>query len=283
MSPLSNDRAPSRDHSVHLPMIAQLEREGFLRIPVDAELRRAVDRVFAFANEFFARPVAEKHRYAAPAWVEGYRELGPEYSQVPERPDLTESFSAWNRNRTRPELDAWAAGCPLHGAVREAANHLSEVVRGLFAAMTEYFNPAAPELRFFNGTYAQLNYYEPFRHRRELLQDSHEDGHLITLANTNAPGLEYEVNGEFVPANLSRDKMLLMPCSLLSLMTGDRIKPLYHRVPTAIAPIRAAPCSISSIRRSTRSSRPGSRTRATKAWTSSSAPTPRPSSSATRA
>lgn len=53
---------------------------------------------------------------------------------MPERPDLTESFSAWNRNRSRPELALWQKGCPLHGALREASSLLWVVVRDLFTA-----------------------------------------------------------------------------------------------------------------------------------------------------
>src|SRR3990170_3259139 len=175
MSPLSVDRAPSRDRSAYLAMIPQLEQQGFLRIPLVGGLRQASDHAFRLADQFFARPAAEKHRYAIPAWVEGYRERGPEYALVPERPDLTESFSAWNSNRARPELEAWRAGCPLHGAIRDASSMLGEIVRGLFAAMAEYWSPVqpAPELRFFNTTHIQLNHYEPARHRRDLLQDPH--------------------------------------------------------------------------------------------------------------
>ncbi|HET6158624.1 MAG TPA: 2OG-Fe(II) oxygenase family protein [Dongiaceae bacterium] len=218
------------DHRTYRAMVPQLEQQGFLRIPVHAALRCATDRVFTLANEFFARPAAEKHHFAHPKWVEGYRELGPEYAQVPERPDLTESLSAWNCNRVRAELDSWASGCPLHGALRSVSTVLDEVVHGLFAAMAEHFKPGAPELRFHNATYMQLNYYEPARHIRDLLQDSHEDGHLVTMVSTNAPGLEIQVNGEFVPADVGRDELLLMPGSLLSLMTGYRVKPLYHQV-----------------------------------------------------
>ena len=218
------------DHRAYMAMVPQLERNGFLLIPVDAEIRRRIDQVYALADEFFARPDAEKHRYAAPAWVEGYRELGPEYSQIPERPDLTESFSAWNRNRPRSELEAWSAGCPLHSALRDVSSMLGQVARGLFGAMAEHFAPGAPELRFYNATYIQLNHYYPSRHSRELLQDRHEDAHLMTLVRTNAPGLEIEIDGEMVPAEHGDDEILVMPSSLISLMTGYRVKPLYHQV-----------------------------------------------------
>jgi isopenicillin N synthase-like dioxygenase len=107
---------------------------------------------------------------------------------------------------------------------------LGGLTRELFAAMAEYFNPGAPELRFYNATYIQLNHYEPAHHRRELLQDPHEDGHLVTLVTSNAPGLEIQVDGAFVPANVTPDHFVVMPGSLLSLMTGYRVKPGYHQV-----------------------------------------------------
>lgn len=221
----------SRDNArLYRPVVAQLEERGYARIAIDGVLAQAIDSSFVLANDFFARSARDKHRFAMPAFVEGYRELGPEYSQVPDRPDLTESFSAWNRNRARPELESWAAECPLHGALRDAGALLNELMRGVFAAMVEFWAPGSPELRFQGATYVQLNYYEPARHSRELLQDPHEDGHLVTLLRTNAPGLEIELDGAFVPAATGPDELLLMPGSLLSLMCGNRVKPLYHQV-----------------------------------------------------
>jgi isopenicillin N synthase-like dioxygenase len=66
MSPLSVDRAPSRDRSAYLAMIPQLEQHGFLRLPADTALRQAVDRAFTLASEFFARPAEQKFRYTTP-------------------------------------------------------------------------------------------------------------------------------------------------------------------------------------------------------------------------
>ena len=76
----------------------------------------------------------------------------------------------------------------------------------------------------------QLNYYEPSQHSAELLQDSHEDAHLLTLVKANAPGLEIEVDGKYVPAGADGNEIVFMPGSLLSLMTGYKIKPGYHQV-----------------------------------------------------
>lgn len=215
----------------HYPsLMPQLEERGFAIIQIDAALAGAIDHSFALGRGFFAQPVETKQRYALPAFVEGYRELGPEYSKTPDRPDLTESFSIWHRNRARPELAAWAAECPLHGQLHRIFDAMTGLTRKLFATMASHWAPGSPELRFRDGSWLQLNHYEPARFSRELLQDPHEDMHLITLIRADAPGLEIEVNGAFVPAEISRNELLVMPGSILSLMTGDRIKPLYHQV-----------------------------------------------------
>jgi isopenicillin N synthase-like dioxygenase len=75
-----------------------------------------------------------------------------------------------------------------------------------------------------------VNYYEPAQHSRDMLQDGHEDGHLITLVTANSPGLEIQVDGTYVPIEIGPDEMLIMPGSLLTLMTGGAIPPLFHQV-----------------------------------------------------
>lgn len=222
--------SPVNDARDYAPFVQQFERQGFARVPLTDVMARKIDRIYRLGEEFFARSEAEKQSYSMQSFVEGYRELGPEYSQVPERPDLTESFSAWNRNRGRPEVEAVVAGLELHRALREISDEWSLIVRGIFRAMADAWAPGHPELRVYNGTYVQLNYYEPARHGAELLQDPHEDAHLMTLVKANAPGLEIEVDGKYVSAGADSNEILFMPCSLLSLMTGYKIKPMYHQV-----------------------------------------------------
>ena len=218
------------DDRDYAPFVRQFEQKGFARIPVTDALAREIDRIYGLGNAFFTRSEADKQRYSMQSFVEGYRELGPEYSQVPERPDLTESFSAWNRNRGRAEVEQAVAGCELHRALRDVSDQMSLLVRGVFRAMADAWAPGSPDLGFYRATYVQLNYYEPARHSAELLQDSHEDGHLLTLAKANAPGLEIEVDGRYVSAESDGNEIVLMPGSLLSLMTGYKIKPMYHQV-----------------------------------------------------
>jgi isopenicillin N synthase-like dioxygenase len=221
---------PVNDDRDYAPFVQQFEQQGFARIPLTDAMARKIERIYRLGEEFFVRSEAEKQSYSMQSHVEGYRELGPEYSQVPERPDLTESFSAWNRNRGRPEVEDAVGGLELHRALREISDEWSLIVRGIFRAMADAWAPGSPELRCYNGTYVQLNYYEPSQHRAELLQDSHEDAHLLTLVKANAPGLEIEVDGKYVPAGADGNEIVFMPGSLLSLMTGYKIKPGYHQV-----------------------------------------------------
>lgn len=223
--------SPVNDDRDYTPFVRQIEEKGYCRIPLTDALAREIEHVYGMARDFFKRPEADKQRLSMQSFVEGYRELGPEYSQVPERPDLTESFSAWNRNRGRTEVEEAMADCALHGALRNVSDQMSLLARGLFRAMAKAWGPAnAPELGFYNGTYVQVNYYEPSAHSEELLQDSHEDAHLLTLIKASAPGLEIEVDGTFIPAGADANDIVVMPGSLLSLMTGWKVKPMYHQV-----------------------------------------------------
>jgi isopenicillin N synthase-like dioxygenase len=221
---------PVNDDRDYAPFVQQFEQQGFARVLLTDAMARKIERIYRLGEEFFVRSEAEKQSYSMQSFVEGYRELGPEYSQVPERPDLTESFSAWNRNRGRPEVEEAVGGLELHRALREISDEWSLIVRGMFRAMADAWAPGHPELRCYNGTYVQLNYYEPSQHSAELLQDSHEDAHLLTLVKANAPGLEIEVDGKYIPAGADGNEIVFMPGSLLSLMTGYKIKPGYHQV-----------------------------------------------------
>ena len=95
---------PVNDDRDYAQFVRQFEQTGFARVPLTDAMARKIDRIYGLGEEFFVRSEVEKQSYSMQSFVEGYRELGPEYSQVPERPDLTESFSAWNHNRVHAEL-----------------------------------------------------------------------------------------------------------------------------------------------------------------------------------
>jgi isopenicillin N synthase-like dioxygenase len=214
----------------YLSLVDQMAGTGYALVPVGQPVLDEIEGIYRLGKAFFARPAAEKCQFSAPGFVEGYREVGPEYSLVPERPDLTESFSMWYRNCDRPQFADWGRNCPLYPAMKSCADTLSAVTADLFRAMADVWSSGAPALRFQKASYLQLNYYEPAQHLRDLLQDPHEDGHLITLVKPNAPGLEIKIGDRYVAVEPAANEILIMAGSILSLMTGDLVPPLYHQV-----------------------------------------------------
>jgi isopenicillin N synthase-like dioxygenase len=211
-------------------LLQELIARGHGRLRIDRETRQQIARTIAAAADFYAKPLPEKRHFAAPSVVEGYRDIGLEYSLQADRPDLTESFSLWNRNRHHDQMVGWLRDCPLYLELRRTIDALKPQVAALFQAMAGYWAPGTEGPRFENASYIQLNYYEPAQHRRDMLQDGHEDGHLVTLVTATGPGLEIETGEGYVPVELAEDELLVMPGSLLALMTGNAVPPLYHRV-----------------------------------------------------
>jgi isopenicillin N synthase-like dioxygenase len=85
-------------------------------------------------------------------------------------------------------------------------------------------------VEFEKASYLQFNYCLPTPPERDLLQDKHEDGHLLTVLHATAPGLEIfidECAGPLLPAP---DEVVVMPGSVLTALTGGRVAPLYHQV-----------------------------------------------------
>ncbi|HEX9447913.1 MAG TPA: hypothetical protein VF920_08025, partial [Dongiaceae bacterium] len=143
----------------YLPLMPLFERQGYATIRLDAAVLAGLGAVESQAKQFFAQSFPVKHGFAVPSCVEGYREIGPEYSLVPERPDLTESFSFWYRNRRRPDILAWRETCSLHVTMHRTADILSGVVADLFAALAATWAPTAertPMVRFQEASYLQI-------------------------------------------------------------------------------------------------------------------------------
>jgi isopenicillin N synthase-like dioxygenase len=229
-NPIDNPAALPAVTAASSAALDQLLQQGFAKLKITGDIRRQIDQTFATSTAFYARPLAEKRSFALGQYVEGYRDIGLEYSQQPDRPDLTESFSLWNRNRRHTDAAGWPERCALHAEMRTTIDALAVPVANLFQAMANRWAPGSAGPRFFKASYLQVNYYEPAQHTRDMLQDGHEDGHLITVVTATGPGLEIKLGDAYVPVELEDDEMLIMPGSLLALMTGHEIPPLFHQV-----------------------------------------------------
>lgn len=207
-----------------------LLHSGYAIVRAGGLVEASLDETFEEADRFFARDEPEKQRFARPDILEGYRSFGAEFSRDASRPDLNETISFFLRNQTRDDVAGWRASNSLHGALWRIAPFYADLAESILRSLRAVLNPDGDLVDVAECSYLQLNHYRPGLETRDLLQDAHEDGHLLTIVTARQPGLEIEVDGRFEPANLSRDELLVMPGSILTLMTGGLIPPLVHRV-----------------------------------------------------
>lgn len=203
---------------------------GYARVRVDSSLMGQVREAFSAGEEFFQLADEVKSAAACPSRLEGYRPFGAEYSETPHRPDLCEFFSVWMANADAPDIRSWASSHRLHAKMLSTLPAYSILGNGVLEALRSRLNPEGQEIDISTTSYVQMNHYRPSASARDLLQDRHEDGHLLTVLKSTAAGLEIEVGGRYEPVSLQDDEFLLLPGSLLTLLTGGLIPPLFHRV-----------------------------------------------------
>jgi isopenicillin N synthase-like dioxygenase len=191
---------------------------------IDADrLNTAIDT----AVDFFRRPEAEKAVHGSADHNYGYRPFGIEYSVTPDRPDMNECFTVWS---SRLDLIPGADKITdLTDSFLSWRDSLAPLVAAILDEVARTFSAGqAPE--FEKASYLQINYCLPTPPERDLLQDKHEDGHMLTFRHANAPGLEIYVNDEVVPMLPDADEVVMMPGSVLTALSGGKIAPLYHQV-----------------------------------------------------
>ena len=193
-----------------------------------AELWRA-------GEAFFALPRERKLVNTLPEY-DGYHDIGKEYSDRPDRPDLAESFWARLIHADATARLPDAEGRAMHRAALAACRELEAALAPVTQALSRHYaEPGrwSPELAFAcdRASHLQFNRYEPARHRRELLTDAHEDGLYLTLLFADAPGLEVLTPaGEWLPLQPRAGELVAMPGEIFSLLCGYRVQPLLHRV-----------------------------------------------------
>lgn len=179
------------------------------------------------AVRFFERPLEEKNAHGSADHNYGYRPFGVEYSITPERPDMNECFTVWSsRLDLIPNAEAIT---DLTGAFIDWRDSLAPVVERILDEVARNFGvDHAPE--FEKASYLQINYCIPAPAERDLLQDKHEDGHMVTVLHATAPGLEIYTNDDVKPILPGPDEVVIMPGSVLTALSGGKIEPLYHQV-----------------------------------------------------
>lgn len=207
-----------------------LLQKGYAKLSLTSDEVKNVLTVFSSAEQFFSRSKSEKTQYRFKSGVEGYRQIGAEFSLSEDRPDLCEAYGLVLGNVPFTTQQGWSKSNELYKALLDVSKLYELKFNELFEALRMQVNPDGASLEVGDTSYLQVNYYRPSMESRDLLQDHHEDGHLLTVVKALEPGLEIRPADQFEPVTLEEDEILLMPGSLLSIMTGGAIPALWHRV-----------------------------------------------------
>ncbi len=210
-------------------LISEIENTGFSEVCCSEKNAKSIKSLQALTSNIFKlRPNILKKMLSAEMYA-GYRKMGIEYSQNPNDPDLMESISLpCNILKNKPigEISEFEI------AFRDVGNKMFEIAEQLVSVISEKYSDdhtttfCCPESSFF-----QISYYKPYLHSRETLQELHQDGNLLTFVMGNGPGLEIRDDaGGFHPINFESDSMFVMPGEILSLLTGNQVKTLFHKV-----------------------------------------------------
>jgi isopenicillin N synthase-like dioxygenase len=214
--------------------VDRLMTEGFLRIPLAKTTSEAVAAVFETAYPFFREPAEEKNLNVL-SEDGGYRPLGVEYSLSPDYPDQIETFTVSDRTRAKEDALQTASAQFLHQRMLVAFSALESLAEALTTRLAEVIGnrPYETKLRgaFRRWSRLQLNYSRPAETKTAFINESHEDGVLITLACATGPGFEVQSASEgFTPITTQTDEVIAMPGEITWLLSGGLIRPLYHRV-----------------------------------------------------
>ena len=195
-------------------LAAALERDGYLVLPSSPALTRGVRALWRAGETFFALPKDVKLRNSVPE-DDGYHDIGREYSDRPDRPDLAEVFWARLIHARATHRFPDEPGRRLHAAALIACAELEALLDPIAEALAHHYAERwSPELAFScdRASHLQFNLYQPASQARELLTDAHEDGLYLTLLFADTPGLEVQTStGRWLPLQPRSGELIAMP------------------------------------------------------------------------
>jgi len=209
--------------------VEDIIRDGYARVALTPSQAEVLVLAYGESEKFFAMPVEAKlrHQNTESNSNYGYRPLGVEYSATPDRVDINDSFNVWSdRLDLIPESDSLG---DFTSSLLQWRDLSAELVSGVLTGLAHHYAVATPPA-FAAASNMQVNSYFDSTAERDLLQDKHEDGHMVTVINATAPGLEIFIDGEQSSGMTAPDELIIMPGSLLTRLTGGEVPPMYHQV-----------------------------------------------------
>jgi isopenicillin N synthase-like dioxygenase len=222
--------------SVHFAsdVLEEFLLKGFVSMKTPEPLRDKLHAVFSAGRAFFNASADEKLLNQL-LLDTGYRPRGLEYSKSPDHPDEMESFSVRRRlGDGQTGLHSTSAKI-LYLQMLDLASSLEPLVESFISSVATKLTGTLIDQSFrgafSNWSLLQMNYSRPADTHGDYINDCHEDGCLITITSVTSPGLELQVrDGSFIPMTPTADELLLMSGEILSLLSGGKIQPTYHRV-----------------------------------------------------
>jgi hypothetical protein len=213
-------------------LTAELVARSAVQMALPDSAESAIRAVYQAGLSFFAEPRAL--RLGSRLEFDcGYCAYGEEHSGDVSRPDRVESFKASARTvKEAKELDCGSAR-ELHSRLIRVFDELEYLAEQLLFSLALHFGRVggATGLRgtLREWSQIQLNYSLPTT-ACGIIQTEHEDGHLLTIAHSNSPGLEIAHDGSYLPAVRAKGEAVVMLGELARLLTGGDAEPAYHRV-----------------------------------------------------
>jgi len=211
--------------------VMELERAGIVAVRVEQQMVRALEQTYELGRAYFRLPLSDKLQDQLDDEF-GYRPTGVEYSQSPDRPDPFESFSASARTAAHIGKLPSEQGRRLYRQMLVTTDLLEPIAELVTRKAADALGADGDVLigALHRWSVLQLNYSRPADVREPFIHESHEDGHVLTLAAANGPGLEITDGDGHFAHHHDRHLLLVMPGEILWLLSGGRIRPLVHRV-----------------------------------------------------
>jgi len=215
-------------------IVTQLQVPGYAIVSTSDAVETCMQSVVATAFEFFRLSGSQKLPNHLPHDL-GYRPFAAEYSRSPENRDQVESFSASAKYASLDQELSTMEAKRLYGRMIEVVSLFEVIAEEIVIRLASEFRSYSFGESLRGATkkwsFLQINYSKPNRTTRDLINDLHEDGCLITLLSATGPGLELQTaKGAFDAITPARNQLLVIPGEIAWLLSGGRIPQLYHRV-----------------------------------------------------
>ncbi len=218
-------------------LVAALRQCGFITLEGHRVDPGVIERSYASAADFFARPVEEKMQYAG--GLRGYTPFGREHAKDSSVPDLKEFWQVGHsREETEGRLVWPEKPTAFQSVFEELFSALEETGRDLLSAIAmglslapDYFDP-----RIDNGTsLLRLIHYPEIpatADPRCVRAAAHEDINLITLlVAAQGGGLEILTrDGDWLPVLNAPDHLIVDTGDMMARITNNYLPATTHRV-----------------------------------------------------